>query len=59
MNAATLVWVGIAGLWLVLSLIIAYQDHRDRRARESRMQVRDWEHKVAAMRRMADQEGDA
>jgi hypothetical protein len=59
MNAATLIWVSIAGLWILLSMIIAYQDVRDRRVLDWHIELRDWERKVEAMRRLQDEEGDA
>jgi hypothetical protein len=59
MNAATLIWVSIAGLWILLSMIIAYQDVRDRRVLDWHIELRDWERKVEAMRRICDEEGDA
>jgi hypothetical protein len=59
MNGALLIPAVIIALWILLSLIIGYQDHRDRRARDLHLELRAWQQKVDAMRRMADQEGDA
>jgi hypothetical protein len=45
--------------WVVLGLVVLGLDVRNRRRYRELLEVRDWQDKVDAMRRMADQEGDA
>ena len=54
-------WIlAIAGWgWLVWLGLIGWADERLRREHEHRLELRDWQEKVAAMRRLQDEEGDA
>jgi hypothetical protein len=53
MSTLVLVLVPIATLWAVLTLVVARRDER------LRLEVRDWQEKVDAMRRMHDEDGAA
>jgi hypothetical protein len=53
------IFAGIAAGWLSLTLFIAYADFKLRLEDRQRMQTRDWQEKVDAMRRMQDQDGAA
>ena len=50
--------IGLAGL-LGWAILIAFADAMIRRQHEQHLSARDWQETVEAMRRMADQEGDA
>jgi hypothetical protein len=59
MNALWLIVIAIFATWGLLGLIILGIDARESRRHRELLEVRDWQKKVQAMRRMADQEGDA
>jgi hypothetical protein len=58
MSTLVLVLVPIATLWAVLTLVVV-MDGRARRDERLRLEVRDWQEKVDAMRRMHDEDGAA
>lgn len=59
MSAAWLVVLTIVGLWLFGVTWLTIADGMMRRRYESNMQMRRWDETVQALRRMADEEGDA
>jgi uncharacterized membrane protein len=59
MNAAWLVLIAIVVLWAVVVTMLQIADWIVQRKYVERLQTRDWEEKVQAMRRMQDQEGEA
>ena len=54
-------WIlAVAGWsWLALIGLFVYADAKLRRDHDERLDIRDWQEKVAAMRRLQDEEGDA
>jgi hypothetical protein len=55
-------YIGLAiavSWWLVFLIAIGWVDAKARREHSYRLELRDWEEKVQAMRRLQDQEGDA
>jgi hypothetical protein len=59
MNAA-LVLIGIMiGAWLILSAAVVFVDQKEKRRHAYMLEVRDWQEKVDAMRRLQDEEGQA
>ena len=45
--------------WLGIALTIAYLDWKLRLEDRDRLEIRDWQEKVEAMRRLQDEEGSA
>ena len=54
-------WVatGLFTTWLIVAGSIVYVDSQLRRQDRQRLQTREWQEKVDAMRRLQDIEGDA
>jgi len=61
MRLAPLGWlmVGLFAGWLSLAIIIAYADWKLRLEDRYRLEIREWQEKVDAMRRLQDEEGSA
>ncbi len=51
-------WI-LASAWTGWFLALGWYDARLRREHLHRLEVRDWQEKVQAMRRLQDEEGDA
>ena len=49
----------VAAYWVLRGLVMLAIDARLRSRHRELLEVRDWQEKVAAMRRMTDEEGDA
>lgn len=59
MSALPIFVIVLAGLWSAYLLVITIVDNAWQRQHVLQLQTRDWQEKVAAMRRMHDQEGEA
>jgi hypothetical protein len=59
MSTLALVLAPIATLWAILTLAVLVLDGRARRDERLRLEVRDWQEKVDAMRRLHDEDGAA
>ena len=61
MRLAPMGWVlvGLLAGWTSLALIVAYGDWKLRLEDRHRLEMRDWQEKVDAMRRMHDEDGEA
>ena len=61
MRLAPMGWVllGLFAGWLTLTITIVYADWKLAREEYYRLQTRDWQEKVQAMRRMQDEDGAA
>jgi hypothetical protein len=58
---STIGWVLLwgAAAWLGWAIMIGFADAMLRRDHRMHLETRAWQEKVAAMRRMVDEEGDA
>ena len=54
-------WIllGLLAGWLTLAMALAYADWKLRLEDRYRIQTRDWQEKVDAMRRLQDEDGEA
>jgi hypothetical protein len=59
MNAVWLVIVAICLIWFVGMMAVLWVDSREKTRHRMNLELRDWQEKVDAMRRMVDREGDA
>jgi len=59
MNAAWLVVLLIFAVWLVALITLTIADELAKRRHDVTLNVRDWQDKVNAMRRLQDEEGSA
>ena len=59
MRQVTFALVFIVAFWALRGLVFLAVDARIRARHREMLEVRDWQEKVQAMRRMTDQEGDA
>jgi len=51
--------VGLFAGWASLAFFVGYADWKLRLEQKQRLELRDWQEKVEAMKRMQDREGDA
>lgn len=59
MTTLPIVVVVVAAVWAAYLLVITVIDNAWQRQHVLHLQTRDWEEKVAAMRRLHDEEGEA
>jgi hypothetical protein len=59
MNAAAILILIIVAAWLILTAAVTFVDQKEKRQHAYMLEVRDWQEKVDAMRRLQDEEGEA
>ena len=59
MNAAAILILIIVAAWLILTAAVTFVDQKEKRRHAYMLEVRDWQEKVDAMRRLQDEEGEA